>query len=240
MAVQARRAKPPRKSTSISNVRYCNLPPRPAPVLPPGMDLGRARAIIVGRSMWVNGTVLHYYFFDRDTDGSTVRFSDGTTQFVPWVGAAAQQDAVRKRLRGVEGARHRARVRRGRRPRARRRSGSGSADDGSWSYVGRDVLGISDERADDELRLGPHRRLRAHHRAARDRPHARHAARAPEPVRRHRVGRGGGLHVLRRGAQQLGPRQHLPQRASQARRTARSRGRRGIPTRSWSTGSPTG
>ena len=88
MAVQARRAKPPRKSTSISNVRYCNLPPRPAPVLPSGIDLGRARAIIVGRSMWVNGTVLHYYFFDRDTDGSTVRFSDGTTQFVTWVGAA--------------------------------------------------------------------------------------------------------------------------------------------------------
>ena len=44
MAVQARRAKPPRKSTSISNVRYCNLPPRPAPVLPSGStSAGRAQ-----------------------------------------------------------------------------------------------------------------------------------------------------------------------------------------------------
>ena len=141
MAVQARRAKPPRKSTSISNVRYCNLPPRPAPVLPPGIDLGRARAIIVGRSMWVNGTVLHYYFFDRDTDGSTVRFSDGTTQFVSWVGAAAQQDAVRSafeewkdlgiglEFREVDD-----------RAEAEVRIGFQDQYDGSWSYIGRDVL----------------------------------------------------------------------------------------------------
>ena len=141
MAVQARRAKPPRKSTSISNVRYCNLPPRPAPVLPPGIDLGRARAIIVGRSMWVNGTVLHYYFFDRDTDGSTVRFSDGTTQFVSWVGPAAQQDAVRSafeewkdlgiglEFREVDD-----------RAEAEVRIGFQNQYDGSWSYIGRDVL----------------------------------------------------------------------------------------------------
>jgi Astacin (Peptidase family M12A) len=141
MAVEARRAKPPKKSTSIANVRYCNLPPRPAPVLPPGIDLGRARAIILGRSMWVNGTVLHYYFFDRDTDGSTVRFSDGTTQFVSWVGPEAQQDAVRSafeewkelgiglEFREVED-----------RSEAEVRIGFQSRYDGSWSYLGRDVL----------------------------------------------------------------------------------------------------
>ena len=141
MAVEARRAKP-KKSTSIANVRYCNLPPRPSPVLPPGMDPGRARAIIVGRSMWVNGTVLHYYFFDRETDGSTVRFSDGTTQFVSWLGPAEQQDAVRSafeewkdlgvglEFREVED-----------RAEAEIRIGFQSRYDGSWSYIGRDVLG---------------------------------------------------------------------------------------------------
>jgi hypothetical protein len=141
MAVATRRAKPPKKSTSIANVRYCSLPPRPAPVLPPGIDPGRARAIIVGRSMWVNGTVLHYYFFDRDTDGSTVRFSDGTTRFVSWVGPAAQQDAVRRafdewkqlgmglEFREVDD-----------RSEAEVRIGFQDQYDGSWSYIGRDVL----------------------------------------------------------------------------------------------------
>jgi hypothetical protein len=142
MAIETRRAKPPKKSTSIANVRYCNLPPRPAPVLPPGIDPGRARAIIVGRSMWVNGTVLHYYFFDRDTDGSSVRFSDGTTRFVSWLGPAAQQDAVRRafdewkdlgiglEFREVDD-----------RSEAEVRIGFQSQYDGSWSYIGRDVLG---------------------------------------------------------------------------------------------------
>ena len=141
MAVQARRARPPKKSSSIANVRYCNLPPRPTPVLPPGIDLGRARAIIVGRSMWVNGTVLHYYFFDGDADGSTVRFSDGTTKFVSWVGPAAQQDAVRHAFQewkdlgiGLEFREVDDRAE------AEVRIGFQGQYDGSWSYIGRDVL----------------------------------------------------------------------------------------------------
>jgi Astacin (Peptidase family M12A) len=140
MAVEVSRAKP-KRSKSIANIRYCNLPPRPAPVLPPGIDLGRARAIIVGRSMWVNGTILHYYFFDRETDGSTVRFSDGTTQFVSWLGPAAQQDAVRSAFEewkdlgiGLEFQEVHERSE------AEVRIGFQAQYDGSWSYVGRDVL----------------------------------------------------------------------------------------------------
>ena len=70
---------------------------------------------------------------------------------------------------------------------------------------------------DDELRLGPDPQLLRHdHRGARDRPHDRDAARTPEPVRRHRVGRAGRLLVLRWTAQQLAAVDHLPQRAAQA------------------------
>jgi hypothetical protein len=59
------------------------------------LGFDRARAILQGRTKWVNGTALHYYFFDRDSDGSTVRFADGSTRFVRWVGDKAQQDVVR-------------------------------------------------------------------------------------------------------------------------------------------------
>ena len=241
MAVETRRAKLPKRSTSIANVRYCNLPPRPAPVLAPGIDLGRARAIIVGRSMWVNGTVLHYYFFDRDTDGSTVRFSDGTSQFVSWVGPADQQDAVRSafeawkdlgiglEFREVDD-----------RSEAEIRIGFQAKYDGSWSYIGRDVL---DQPMNARtMNFGwdltdEYGRTTALHEIGHT---PRHAARAPEPVHRDRVGRAGGVPLLRRGAQQLGPGTPPSTTCFASSRPARWKGLRGIRTRSWSTGSPEG
>jgi hypothetical protein len=78
---------------------YCDLPPQPAPVVPPGVDSDRASAIILGGAMWVDGTVLHYYFFDRETDASEVTFPDGHTEVVSWVGVPAQQEAVRVAFR---------------------------------------------------------------------------------------------------------------------------------------------
>jgi Astacin (Peptidase family M12A) len=121
-------------------LRYCAVPPRPDPVVPPGLDVDRTNAIVLGRAMWANGTVIHYYFFDRDGDGATVRFADGTSRFVTWVGEPAQQDAVRAAFGtwkdlgiGLEfrevADRSEAEVR------------IGFMDlDGSWSYLGRDVL----------------------------------------------------------------------------------------------------
>ena len=116
-------------ATSAAELRYCAAPPRVPLALPPGLDPVRARAIVLGRAMWANGTVLHYYFFDRD--GA----SDGA-----WVGEPAQQDAVRAGFQawkelgiGLEfrevADRSEAEVR------------IGFMDgDGSWSYLGRDVL----------------------------------------------------------------------------------------------------
>jgi hypothetical protein len=121
-------------------VPYCALRPEPVPELPTGLGPERLHAIVEGRNKWVNGTVLHYYFFDRETDGQTVRFSDGTSKFVTWVGPEPQRDAVRNAFQtwkalgiGLEfdevDDRQEAEVRIG-----------FMQYDGSWSAVGRDVL----------------------------------------------------------------------------------------------------
>jgi Astacin (Peptidase family M12A) len=77
-------------------VLYCELPPQPPPMVSPELDFDRANALIIGGKMWVNGTVLHYYFFDRETDASEVTLPNGSTEIRSWVGAPAQQDAVRR------------------------------------------------------------------------------------------------------------------------------------------------
>lgn len=100
---------------------HCTLRAQTVPVLSPDLAPGRARAIRLIRAKWVNGTVLHYHFLE---------------------GPSAQQQAVRdafaewKRL-GIgldfvevsDPSEAEVRV--------------AFADDGSWSYVGRDVLGIN-------------------------------------------------------------------------------------------------
>ena len=131
------------KAAGEQTPNYCSMPAQPAPAFDPGLDPARLGAIIEGSSKWVNGTVLHYYFFDKDTDGSTVRLSDGTPEFVSWVGPEEQRQAVRQAFAtwkelgvGLEftevSDRDEAEVR------------IGFMDgDGSWSYLGRNVLGIS-------------------------------------------------------------------------------------------------
>jgi hypothetical protein len=122
-------------------LRVCALAPQPPPVVPPGLDFERLNAILPGRTKWVNGTVLHYYFFDRDIDGSQISFPDGTSRFVSWVGAKAQREVVRDafdtwRELGI-GLEFREVADRSE---AELRIGFLFDFDGSWSYVGRDVL----------------------------------------------------------------------------------------------------
>ena len=74
---------------------YCSLPPVPPREFPAGTDPARAEAIVVNESKWVNHTVLHYYFFDRETDGEHVFGADGTRQWRPWTTDKAHQDVVR-------------------------------------------------------------------------------------------------------------------------------------------------
>ncbi len=131
--------------------RYCSLAQQPTPEFAPGLAAERRGALIGGSRMWVNGTVLHYYFFDADnaaaTDTSVIPVpGTGERRRVPWAGAKEQQDVVRECFRewrglgiGVDFAevrdRSEAELRIGFQP-----------GDGSWSAVGRDALtiGLSD------------------------------------------------------------------------------------------------
>lgn len=74
---------------------YCGLHEVPEPVLPAGMDRARHESLVVLANKWANGTNLKYYFFDRDTDGANVRFTDGSVQFMPWTTHDAEKDLVR-------------------------------------------------------------------------------------------------------------------------------------------------
>lgn len=122
---------------------YCGVRPGLTPVGGAGPFDPRASAINVLRDKWLNGTELTYYFFDQPGDGQTVTLADGSRQFVTWVGAAAQREAMRQafqawadlglgiRFREVT-SREQAIVRIG-----------FMAGDGSWSYVGRALLDIA-------------------------------------------------------------------------------------------------
>ncbi len=99
----------------------CTVKPRTPLVLPPGLPDERMRLIRMLSSKWVNGTVLHYWFLD---------------------GPAAQQQAVRDafaewKALGIGLVFTEVQDR----SEAEVRIGFDQAD-GSWSYVGRDVLGI--------------------------------------------------------------------------------------------------
>src|SRR5688500_19026311 len=75
---------------------YCSLPETPARILPLHVAGDRLRAINLYGNKWVSGTVLHYYFFDRDTDFTDVRLPDGTIERRSWVGDETQKAVVRK------------------------------------------------------------------------------------------------------------------------------------------------
>lgn len=75
---------------------YCALQQRPQRVFEPGVSSERLELINLLGNKWVSGTVLHYYFFDRDSDGKKVLLSDGTTEWRTWVGKEAERAVVRR------------------------------------------------------------------------------------------------------------------------------------------------
>ncbi|CAL9649224.1 hypothetical protein SUDANB176_06567 [Streptomyces sp. enrichment culture] len=123
--------------------RYCSLPPQPAPAFAPGLAAERLGALVGGRRMWVNGTVLHYCFFHGDTEGSVIAVpGTGRTRWVPWGGAKEQQDVVREcfeEWRGLGIGLTFTEVRD--RSEAELRIGF-QLGDGSWSAVGREALRV--------------------------------------------------------------------------------------------------
>jgi hypothetical protein len=114
--------------------------------MPAHIDPARARAIFQNSKKWVNGTELKYYFFDQQSDGDYRYYADGTREWVPWTADDDQKDAVRQAfdiwqevgigLTFKEVAR---------REEAEIRIGFMSRD-GAWSYVGRDILNVGDNK----------------------------------------------------------------------------------------------
>jgi hypothetical protein len=119
---------------------YCALRERPARVFAPGVTSARLEAINLLGNKWANGTVLRYYFFDRDTDGENVLFTDGSTEWRTWIAPKVQQDVVREAFEewkkvgiGINfqevSEREEAEIRIG-----------FMRGDGSWSWLGREIL----------------------------------------------------------------------------------------------------
>lgn len=120
----------------------CAARPSLARTFGPNVHDGRVRAITTMTDKWVNGTVLHYFFFDKASDGSMVTLADGTQRFVTWKGNEAQKKTVREAFAAWKAL-----------PLGLEFKEVASADeaeirigfmrgDGSWSWVGRDVLDI--------------------------------------------------------------------------------------------------
>ncbi|MFJ9903327.1 M12 family metallopeptidase [Streptomyces sp. NPDC101152] len=121
--------------------RYCSLAPQSAPAFTPGLTAERLGALVSGSRMWVNGTVLHYCFFDGDGDASVIPVpGTGAVRRVSWVGASEQRDVVRECFREWAGLGIGITfVEVGDRSEAELRIGFQTGD-GSWSAVGRDAL----------------------------------------------------------------------------------------------------
>lgn len=122
---------------------YCAIPPMPTRVLPADVDPMRASLIRLMAQKWANGTQLHYYFFDRQSDGEEVVLSDGSRRWISWLGTNEQRNTVRDAfdtwknvgigLEFIEVDKPEdAEIRIGFMP-----------GDGAWSYLGRHVLNIA-------------------------------------------------------------------------------------------------
>jgi hypothetical protein len=136
----------PKTSSSASTINesrhFCSLPVVREREFPPSINLNREQLIRVSGTKWVNGTVLHYFFFDKKTDGQNVVFNDGTSKWVPWTAPKSEKEVVREAFQtwtklgiGLKFEEVTSRTE------AELRIGFMQGD-GSWSYIGREVLSV--------------------------------------------------------------------------------------------------
>ncbi|MFX5684691.1 hypothetical protein ABTE42_21420, partial [Acinetobacter baumannii] len=62
-------------AVKTKGIQYCSLKQKPAPVFSDNVDHNRMSLLLMLGNKWVNGTTLHYYFFDQATDGSQVQLT---------------------------------------------------------------------------------------------------------------------------------------------------------------------
>ena len=128
------------EGSSSGKKHFCSLRTTPARIFKPGVTPARERLINMLSNKWVTGTVLHYYFFDREADGVEVVLEDGRTEFRGWAGDVRQMDVVQRafgvwanenigvRFEEVDN-REEAEIRIG-----------FMRGDGAWSWLGRQIL----------------------------------------------------------------------------------------------------
>lgn len=130
-------------------INYCSMPIIPKREFGANVSPYRRSLITMLGKKWVNGTVLHYYFFDKETDGSYVDLSDGSREWRKWTTSEEEKNVVRNAFSkwkdlgiGLQfkevSIREEAEVRIG-----------FMSGDGAWSYVGRDIIDLNigkDER----------------------------------------------------------------------------------------------
>jgi hypothetical protein len=148
----------PDKVTSNGEVTthysYCSLPATPERVLGPEVHENRASLILLFGNKFVNGTVLRYYFFDKETDGKNVMLANGTKQWRPYTTSEAEKEVVRKAFQIWKGlgiglefkevkSRDEAEIRIG-----------FMRGDGAWSYIGRDIIDLGIGRDDRTMNFG--------------------------------------------------------------------------------------
>ncbi|MEJ8640637.1 M12 family metallopeptidase [Streptomyces sp. MS1.HAVA.3] len=110
--------------------RYCAQPPQRIPTLPSDLSLPRTRAILANHAKWVNGTQLRYSFLDGADDGvSKAWLTEVHNGFEEW-----ESLGIGLQFRPEDNP-------------AESEIRIAFADDGSWSYVGTDCLGIGAEEA---------------------------------------------------------------------------------------------
>ena len=118
----------PKPQGESESVQVCDLPQVPVRELDSSLDPGRVELIRSIEKKWVNGTVLHYHFLDRPIQrrGANEQKRAVRAAFAEWKGLG-----LGIQFSEVEAAAD-AEIRIGFDP------------GGSWSYVGRDALGIED------------------------------------------------------------------------------------------------
>jgi hypothetical protein len=116
-------------ATVAPEYQYCSAQPRPQRALPAEVasDLGRSGAILRGAAKWVNHTVIHYAFFSGKGSWATPKRQADVIRaaFEQWKALGIGLEFVE--VTDLDEAEVRIGFLQG---------------DGSWSYVGTDVLGI--------------------------------------------------------------------------------------------------
>lgn len=141
-------------SEQSTNYSYCAMPEVSERVFASDVNSNRAELILLFGKKWVNGTVLHYYFFDQPTDGETVVFSDGRREWRTWTTTEQEKDIVKQAFQNWKNlgiglnfkevnSRDEAEIRIG-----------FMRGDGAWSYIGRDIIDLGIGRDERTMNFG--------------------------------------------------------------------------------------